>query len=224
MTPLAIATDARVAIAILEDDLGAIARGKKRAHGSARKQLAKLWTAVDAMAAALEQQTHPGVIIPIDQPPAVTEAERELDAEPELEAEITTPPPGLQRVREVLAAIPRPPREIVAAPTKRPVGGRPSPCAIHREETHPAAIARRAGRPHRRDLNLGGSESPAWKRISAAVQRGELPVGPVTLPQIRKAIGSNHQPLSQIALTLSEQREPVRLREVGRGKWVIALV
>jgi hypothetical protein len=99
-----------------------------------------------------------------------------------------------------------------------------NPCAVHREETHPAAIARRAGRPNNRRQNLGGGGAiPAWQRFTEAVQRGDLPVGPVDTRQVIAAIGAV-QSLGDLAMNLSLNRSPARLRETGHKQWIITLV
>lgn len=142
---LTIATKARVAVSIIEDDLDDAIGGKRAAAASCRKQLGNLWEAIDALAGAIESGA-----------PAAIAPAMESGPETEPAPEITTPPPGLQRIREIMRGVPCRPRQVVAAPTKRPVGGRVNPCAVHREETHPAAIARREGRPNKRRQNLGG--------------------------------------------------------------------
>lgn len=114
----------------------------------------------------------------------------------------------------------------VAVPTKRPTGGRPNPCASHREAPHPAAIARLFGRPNRRGQQLGGSaDKPAWRLFADAVIDGRIPVGqPITTGIIQKVIGKQiHNDMEHLATTLCVERLPVRIRAAGHNKWIATL-
>lgn len=109
--------------------------------------------------------------------------------------------------------------------TKRPTGGRPNPCAEHREPSHPLAaiVAANAGRPNRRRQQLRKVIEPGWKLVSRAIQDGSIPVGvPITEAVIVKAIPYKQvsQGVPLLALSLAQHREPVRLVEIGNNKWI----
>ncbi len=108
--------------------------------------------------------------------------------------------------------------------TKRPTGGRPNPCALHREPRHGAAIARetRAAAPaKRRRARL----APAWQRLAEAVARGEVPVGvPIGDSEMKRLLGSDFcHGMEGIAFALAANRAAVRLRQVSPNKWIVAI-
>lgn len=112
---------------------------------------------------------------------------------------------------------------------KRPRGGRPNPCAQHREPAHPfVEIARIAGgRPNKRKQQVGGGRDiPAWQLVADAVERGDLPVGtPVRESQVCKVIKrTGFGGMEKLSLCLAENRLPIRIREAGGHNWIIALV
>lgn len=132
--------------------------------------------------------------------------------------------PATAATLNMLRRAPRP--TPVAVPTKRPTGGRPNPCASHREGPHPAALARLAGRPNRRGQQLGGSaDKPVWRRFADAVLDGRIPVGqPITSGMITKVIGMQvHHGMESLATTLCVERLPVRIRAAGHNKWIATL-
>lgn len=113
-------------------------------------------------------------------------------------------------------------------PHKRPTGGRPNPCAMHKEASHPLAeMARiKSGRPNRRNQQRREVLEPGWKLVSLAVQKGDIPVGiEITEKDVTRAIpyGSTGG-MQMLALKLAENREPVRITEVGINKWIARLV
>lgn len=101
------------------------------------------------------------------------------------------------------------------APTKRPVGGRPNPCAAA-----PARPARETEtRPHdsrhwrgRRRLSPSAAD-----RLTEAVARGDIPVGvPLTGRQVRAASGVA-QNIAPLIDTLAVRRLPIRLVNLAPG-------
>jgi|GEM_PF-2622872 len=127
-----------------------------------------------------------------------------------------------------LQMIRRASRPVVGANrTKRPIGGRVNPCAVHREHSHPLAeIARvNAGSPHRRRQQLREVLTPGWQRFSDGVVAGDIPVG-VLLKEaaIRKVTGfSLTGGMPMLALQLSSNTCPVRIREIADNQWVAVL-
>lgn len=112
---------------------------------------------------------------------------------------------------------------------KRPRGGRPNPCALHRDPAHPfIEIARiNGGRPNKRNQQVGGGRDiPAWKLVTEAVERGDLPVGiPLRESQVTKAIKrTGFGGMEKLSLSLAEKRLPIRIREAGGHNWIITLV
>jgi hypothetical protein len=109
-------------------------------------------------------------------------------------------------------------------PHKRPVGGRPNPCAEHKEASHPLAEMARinGGRPHRRRQQLRSVTKPGYELVSDAILAGDIPVGvTITDKDVSKAIKlSVTGGMPMLALALAQHRLPARIREVGNGKWV----
>jgi hypothetical protein len=113
-------------------------------------------------------------------------------------------------------------------PHKRPVGGRPNPCAMHKEASHPLAAMARigGGRPNRRKQQQREVIEPGWKLVSQAIQSGVIPVGVIITEKIITAAipyGTTGG-MQMLAIKLAENREPVRINEVGMNKWIARLV
>lgn len=131
---------------------------------------------------------------------------------------------------EALAMLRLQPRNIGKGirPHKRPVGGRPNPCAEHRDASHPLAEMARinGGRPSRRNQQRRRVLAPGWKLVSEAVQRGDIPVGvPLTAKAVVAAIPyTSTGGMETLALRLAEHGEPVRFGEVGKNKWIARIL
>lgn len=113
-------------------------------------------------------------------------------------------------------------------PHKRPVGGRPNPCAEHREPGHPLAEMARVngGRRSRRHQQRRAVIKPGYELVSDAILAGDIPVGVVvTDKDVSKAINlSITGGMPMLALSLAQHRLPARLREVGNGKWIADII
>lgn len=112
--------------------------------------------------------------------------------------------------------------------TKRPSGGRPNPCASHREPSHPLAeIARiSGGRPAKRQQQIRKVTKPSWEIFAEAVVSGQIAVGvPFTAKEIAPLLpGHLTGGLPMLALQLSSNKTAVRINELGDGKWTARLV
>lgn len=131
---------------------------------------------------------------------------------------------------ETLKMLRRTPRfQGIHTPHKRPAGGRVNPCVNVSQPRHGAAIVKAiiGARPNKRKQQIGGGKDiQGWKLVTEAVLRGDLPVGvPIREGQIRKVIErTGFGGMEKLALTLAENKEPIRLREAGGNNWIIALV
>lgn len=110
--------------------------------------------------------------------------------------------------------------------TKRPTGGRPNPCALHRSPRHPLSTLT----PDQRAQNLRDHLARRTTRtacvlFSEAIQSGLLPVGlPIREGHIRRVIGKRIAfQMENLALQLAASREPVRLRQIDRNHWIASL-
>jgi hypothetical protein len=119
---------------------------------------------------------------------------------------------------EMLRKAPR--KQQAPVPTKWPRGGRPNPCATHREAPHPLAMARREGTTApvqpRRTKTLA-----AVDRMVAAVKNGELPIGQMLTPgQLTRVIGKKAWSggWENLSVSLAAAGHPYRLRAIGSGR------
>ena len=106
------------------------------------------------------------------------------------------------------------------APTKKPVGGRPNPCALYKEPTQGADLARhariRAGRASTTCGHVQASHPGDFAhRFVKAVESGRIPVGvPITGSELRRKLGGEKAfcgGWENVAVTLSAERLPVRI-------------
>jgi hypothetical protein len=122
---------------------------------------------------------------------------------------------------QTLEMLRRAPRGLpVPCPTKKPVGGRPNPCALYEEPTHGAALARdariRAGRASTTCGHVQASHpGDLAHRFVEAVECGKIPVGvPMTGSELRRKLGGEKNfcgGWENVAVTLASGRHPVRI-------------
>lgn len=217
MTALELATAARVSCATLEDQ---VARGR---HKKAIETARKLWERIHAMAAAIEDLTAeverlqiPATIavnIPdLPAPEFVTEI-----IEPPAPATVTlsTRPPGFDQVRA------------------RMRGHRPNPCAlVEVEDPKPIVLKSRTPRQkiavnrpgEMRGVAEHGHDEVVWKAVENAVLKGSLEQGRGYTPtEIKGVIGRNPTCMDSICLDLAGYRSPVKMRDLGDGRWCFSM-